>query len=598
MRFMSGLETIKEEFDLVSDRRTFFEALNLSKESTRKYENVNFSEEDKVKLEEIQNYYNFEEEFDYTVLKSICESEPFLSNSIMTTFILYLVEKSKESFLGLFRKGISSDFYINNEFRMKILLSMEQVEGLKLTSEDVVSYCHTIFQEENDITFYQKLSKFITDDLFENIVTMFSLESKREMNYLVIFAFQDRGKLQEIVEKTQGQNFEEMLFLIQACFESSKISKEFPTRMVKMKILSKIDYQWEEIDLLINHYSNLLFTLIIDSEDEQLAEEIRRISEMINQLQLRNIVYLVYGEKRKISHRCAECLYLIISKASDDEIGDLRYPISHIYALLEESLFIVLLVPIISIIDIQESDPIFTRILNNPESVMHRLLKMILDRDEHFDLAIKIIKLLYKKGETFISTIEEKDFLRFLRINHSFELDADFICNIAIELFLKTSNQLIKQELCEYILSSIYDNYFYLLEEKVAILINEEPELKKLNSELVLRNKLHEKSRINPDFKPSEKNMNTYFEKKAERERKIMEEADKQSALLNLFSRQTILYGHKIQYKQIDEEGNLHTQISEMKEMNHSVPIPVRFINDPVFLSVERAVVMEDKLYD
>lgn len=598
MRFMSGLEAMKEEFDLVSDRRTLFEALNLSNESISKYKNIKFSEEDKVKLEEIQNSFSFEYEFDYTTLKSIYDSEPFLSNSIMTTFILYLVEKSKESFLGLFRKGISSDLYINTEFRMTILLSMEQVERLELTSEDVQSYCNTIFTEENDITFYKKFSRFINDKLFESITNIFSLEPKREMNYLVIFACQDRGKLEELVEKIQGQNFEEMLLLTQACYEISKISKEFPTRMVKMKLRSKIDYQWEEIGLLLNHYSNLLFTLIIDSDDEVLADEIRGISETINQLQLRNIVYLVYGTKRKISHSCAECLYLIISKASDDEIEELKYPISHIYSLLEESLFIVFYIPIISIIGIHESDPILTRILNNPESVILQLVKMILDMDEHFDRAIKIIKLLYKKGKISISTIEEKFFLRFLRINHSFELDADFICNIAIELFLNTSNQVIKRELYEYILSSIYDNYYYFLQEKVAIVRNEEPELEELNSELVLRNKLHEKSRINSDFKPSEKNMNTYYEKKAERDRKIMEEADKQSALLNLFSKQTILYGHKIQYKQIDEEGNLHTKISEMKKMNHSVPIPARFINDPVFLSVERAVVLEDKLYD
>lgn len=183
MRFMSGLEAMKEEFDLVSDRRTLFEALNLSNESISKYKNIKFSEEDKVKLEEIQNSFSFEYEFDYTTLKSIYDSEPFLSNSIMTTFILYLVEKSKESFLGLFRKGISSDLYINTEFRMTILLSMEQVERLELTSEDVQSYCNTIFTEENDITFYKKFSRFINDKLFESITNIFSLEPELPCNF-------------------------------------------------------------------------------------------------------------------------------------------------------------------------------------------------------------------------------------------------------------------------------------------------------------------------------------------------------------------------------------------------------------------------------
>ncbi|EDN8740595.1 hypothetical protein GUM20_14435 [Listeria monocytogenes] len=48
----------------------------------------------------------------------------------------------------------------------------------------------------------------------------------------------------------------------------------------------------------------------------------------------------------------------------------------------------------------------------------------------------------------------------------------------------------------------------------------------------------------------------------------------------------------------MDNDGNLHMQVSEMKEMSHSMPIPVRFINDPLFYKSETAMILEGKLYD
>ena len=83
-----------------------------------------------------------------------------------------------------------------------------------------------------------------------------------------------------------------------------------------------------------------------------------------------------------------------------------------------------------------------------------------------------------------------------------------------------------------------------------------------------------------------------------ERTRKINEDAEKLSVLDELFSKQTILYGNKVQYKHIDDDGNLHMQVSEMKKMSHSMPIPVRFLNDPLFHKTETAIILEDKLHD
>ncbi|EAF0482082.1 hypothetical protein CD433_15560, partial [Listeria monocytogenes] len=101
---------------------------------------------------------------------------------------------------------------------------------------------------------------------------------------------------------------------------------------------------------------------------------------------------------------------------------------------------------------------------------------------------------------------------------------------------MNASDERIKKELYNYILSSIYDNYFYLLQEKIEYLVTAEPELKELNLELGERSRLHEKSRMNLDFKPSEKNMNIYYEKQAERNRKINEEVEKNLTFYQLFS--------------------------------------------------------------
>lgn len=48
----------------------------------------------------------------------------------------------------------------------------------------------------------------------------------------------------------------------------------------------------------------------------------------------------------------------------------------------------------------------------------------------------------------------------------------------------------------------------------------------------------------------------------------------------------------------MDDDGNLHMQVSEMKKMSHSMPIPVRFLNDPLFHKTESAIILEDKLHD
>ncbi|MDT2052331.1 hypothetical protein P7G42_08830 [Enterococcus faecalis] len=586
------------EMKLICDRISFFKIMNLSDEINSKYKNIEFSEGEAIKLGELLKTYKLEENFNFAALKRICDSEIFLNDNIMMTLILCLIEKTDYSFLKLFNEKISEESFANNEFKKQIFLSMEKMEALQLMLEDILAYCQTIFEEVNDITFYQKLSQFVNDELFEDIRNEFDLKPKREMNYLVIFSLQNRNKLYEFIEQFQMDDFEETLFLIQACFEISKTDKEFPYGIIRDKLICKVDRYCNERDLLIGNYLNLLFMLFLENDDEFIAEEINKISDGLGELNIESVIQLVYREKRIIGNKCAECLYSLIIQLSDEKIEHLKYPISHIYSLLEDSIFVKFCMPILSIIGIEESKLVFSRIENNPEIILNKLLQTTLKMNEYFDVAIKVIKLLYKKKKISSENFEENYFLRLLRIFHCYELDADFICNISIDLFLNASNENNKKELYDYILTSIYDNYFYLLQEKVEYRVMTEHKLKELNLELIERCKLHEKSRVNLDFKPSEKNMNIYYEKEAERNRKIKEDAEKLSVFYQLFSRQTILYGNKVQYKHIDDDGNLHMQVSEMKKMSHSMPIPVRFLNDPLFHKTETAIILEDKLHD
>ena len=102
--------------------------------------------------------------------------------------------------------------------------------------------------------------------------------------------------------------------------------------------------------------------------------------------------------------------------------------------------------------------------------------------------------------------------------------------------------------------------------KKVESFVIDEPKLKKNQFRIDAKTGITRKSIENFDFKPSEKNMNIYYEKVAERIRKINEDAEKLSVFYELFPKQTILYGNKVQYKHMDDDGNLHMQVSEMKK--------------------------------
>lgn len=450
---------------MIYDRISFFKEMNLTNEQISKYKNFKFTKDEVTQLEELIKVYKIERHFNFSDIKKICNSEIFLGDNIMLSLIIYLIEKGDYSFLDLFNEKISEKSFADNEFKRQIFLSMEQVESLHLTLEDILGYCHTIFKDTNDITFYRALSQYVSDKLLEDIKIEFLTNPNRKLNYLIIFCLEKRDMLYKFIEEYQVKGFEETLFLIQSCFEISKSDKKLAYRIVREKLITKVklDVVGEDNALLIGNYSNLLFMLLLNNNDEAIVNEISKITEQLGESNIESIIYLIYREQMVISKECAECLYSIIILLSDKKTKQVKYPISHIYSLLEDSIFLKFCIPILSIIGIEEHDSILSRIENNSGIFLKDLLQIALEMNQYFNVAIKVIKHLYKKKKMSLGDLKEDYYLRLLRIFHCYEIDADFICDISIDLFLNTRNENIQKELYDYILTSIYDNYFLSL---------------------------------------------------------------------------------------------------------------------------------------
>lgn len=587
---------VLEEDYLTDDRVGFLKLMSFSDGTINKYKNIIFSEEDSKKLEELINNYDLKKQFDIKLLKRICETEYFsLSSDIMTTLIIYLVERTGYSFFTIFSEEISVDQFNNNELKKQVFLTMDQTDLLSLSLQDVFQYCLVIFEKTNDILFYQRFSKLIDDELFAEIINDFLSEPKKEMNHLVIFCLQNKDRLKTFVENYHGESFEVVLFLVQACLELASIDREFTYKVVNEKIITKIDNNWDEI-ILVNNYLRLLFTLLLDQNDENLLEEINRMITEFKSWDPKSIIYLAFGKKKRISKDGAEGLCSIIFTLPEEQTKGLKHEIDYICSCVEDSHFMRFYLPILSVIGVDEKGKTFSRIEDNLKMYSSALIKIVCKVENYFTTALNILKILYEKEEIHTSDFEEKYFLKFLKSCHNFIPDANFVCNMSIDLYLASSDSSVKSVLYKYIESSICDNYFYLLQNKVAELNSSS--LRKLDTELKSRKEIYEKSWSNPDLQPSEKNMDIYYEAKSEFNRKLNEEAEKESVLSQLIQKQTILYGNKIQYKQFDEEGNLHSQVNKMKEVSQSTYIPIRFINDPLFFQLERQLVIGVNLYD
>ncbi len=130
---------------MIYDRISFFKEMNLTNEQISKYKNFKFTKDEVTQLEELIKVYKIERHFNFSDIKKICNSEIFLGDNIMLSLIIYLIEKGDYSFLDLFNEKYQKNLLQIMNLKDKFFLSMEQVESLHLTLEDILGYCHTIF---------------------------------------------------------------------------------------------------------------------------------------------------------------------------------------------------------------------------------------------------------------------------------------------------------------------------------------------------------------------------------------------------------------------------------------------------------------------
>lgn len=581
---------------MINNNYEFFEKMELSSNIINKYECIKFSEKSSIEMGKIANNDKVKDNYNLKILEDIWTEYGVLEEDIAIVLILYLLEIKGWGFWEMFNSKFTSNSYVDREFKENVLRAMKYKKNFELSLEEVQKYCLKIYSyEHGNLSLYFIFSNVINEKLFQSLVKFFLSSPMKEMNYLLIYTLKSRKKLKGFIKTYQAKSYEQMLFMVLSCFEISQTDSEFAYMITKRSLLKKIDSEWDRLEL-INNYLPLLFTLLLNNEDEILVEEIEYISNNFKEWQLNSIVYPIYRDNIKVNKSCASSLCYVFNKVSADCIKNLEYPISCIYSIVDDEMFLEYMLPILSLTGLDKSKKILTRIQSSMDFVLGRIVREAVELKENFKIALKVLKSLYIEGRVSVIDFNEKNYTKLLRMFHCFEIDGNFVCDIAKELLLDTSNRSIQNELYNYIISSICDNYFYILYEKVLAV--EDAKLDKMKSELITRKHIHEAAMSNPDFKPSERHMNMYFEKQAEMNRKIHKKAEEYSVFANLFSKQIILYGHKVQYKHFSKEGNPITEISEMHEMSQSMPMPVRYINDPVFRQYEINSILKERSND
>lgn len=577
---------------MIRNSTEFINKISFPNKINCRYSEIKLCNEDVEVLEHLFSDYALDKKFDFDVFLNIYESKNhLLSDDVMRTLILCLFENNNYNFTDIFTKKISNDEYDNMVFKCQVLDAIKLEKNSTISVEDVMTCCFEIYEKINNNEMYKSLSKVITKELLVNVIDVFVSNPKKEMNYLIIYSLQDE-KLEEIIETKKIKDYEDVLFLIQACLEISKTRIDFAYTITSHQLLTTIDESWDRKELIQN-YLFLLFKLNNYREDESIIREIELIAEKFKQWTLDGIVNFLYREVKIINNACAKILHSIIVD-STGQVDTLEYAISTIYSKVDNDTFAEFMLPILSIVGLEKGNRIVSRIEKNLDLTLEKIINEVIGTSEYLKIAIKSLKTLYTNHVIDVSVFEEKQLLNLLRKFHCNELDGFFICKVAMDFILRTSSKDINKALSSYILSSIYDNYFYILDKEIPSM--NDCRLGEIKLELNRRKEIRDKASSNPDFKPSVKNMDIYLEKQFEMNRKINKEAQKLSVFYNVFSSQTILYGNKIQYKDFSRDGSLKTKISEMQEMSQSTPIPVRFVHDPLFYKTESNLMMEGKI--
>ncbi|MFI3938195.1 hypothetical protein VBG40_03930 [Vagococcus fluvialis] len=568
--------------------------MNISKEKIKEYDSFVLLKEDFEKLEEISKSYGIKNKFDRSTFERVWSDMCFsISKEVSTLLCIYLSIVTEESLLDLFDWKISENIFTELQIKKSILISVKKQKKIQLNAEEIKAICIKIYEQYNDIDLFESFSELVSDKMLAELVSEYLPNPPKELNYLFIFSLKKRNLLKKTMKGLTSETKENYIFLVKSCLKID--DEDFVYLIYNLKLKKCLDTEWDSQELT-NDYLSLLLLLSNKKNDGSLYNEIKYIVNNFTFWDLQQSTYRVYRDESKISEICAESLVEMICNSSGEDFKKVSYQMNILFS-KSEDILINYMLPIVSKGGIERSKEILSVVEKNMDLYFNKIYKEMLELGEFFEISMQVIKINYLSKKITLLDFKENDYLLILKIYHCFDItDGDFICSLAFDMLQSTYDPKIILDLEKYLLTSIYDNFYYILEEK--ILVEGDNENQKLLNTLWDRKNIREKAIDTPDFKPSERNMNVYYEKEYEMYRKTREEAEKLSVFNNLFTRHSILYGNKIQYNIINEDGQLNREISEMSKISHSMKKPIRFINDPLFYSGEKQSILEGKIND
>ncbi|SDK22162.1 hypothetical protein [Sediminibacillus albus] len=563
-----------------------FREIGVQNTIIEQYLEVKLTVEQSALLEDICHRVKAEEDELYFEIRDIFQTEFELDKQSKIVLLQYI--NTKTSLLSLLINSPQKNDYYDFDVFSHAILAITKQRKIQISKDDVYKLCEMIADIPfNNIETYKSLAHLIKSktNLSNEITEEYKLDPNKSNIYLTIYLLESSDKIKNFITEINSENYINILFIVRACLLIIENEREFTVNIITSKLSLAVVPKLDKLEL-VNQYILLLFNLLLEDEEAIVISEIKRIVNKFENWDPAGLLRMIYPIKKEVSANLAESLFLVVNKMRDDEQKRNDYVLDDLFSQLGPIEFEKYYLTILSLRGDGLGKSIMERLQKDIEVYLNGLVESSLVFNRETKIAIKVLKVLLKGKTVDVKSINEKYYLYLLRCFHCYEMgEAPFICDIAIEFYLNSSNEKTKYKILEYIVSSISENYFMTMKEMVSSI--NDPELDSLNDYLIKKDDLIERGMSNPDFKPSTKNMESYFEKKIDLDRKIHEKAREGSALLSFVQNQTILYGNKVKNIYKDPDGKVHTQENTMAKMEHSIALPVRFIHDPLFYKIE-----------
>lgn len=560
-----------------------FEELGIQKDIVDQYSEVSLTNEQSVLVKDLVLKMSFDNNI-YPQIREIFQREYELEEQGKIVFLQFISFKKDLLYL-LFNSELQNDF-IDLDIIIYALEALINKGNFQITKQEVYQICERVYAFPIDTSeIYSVLVKMIknTPNLTEEILTNYKLAPNKQIVPLVIYLLQSEEEIKEFISELNDEYYINKLFIVRACEKLRKNERAFVIDLINNKLSKLSSPEFDKLELL-NPYILLLFDLFIDDENIVIMHEIKRIINEFEDWDPVGLLMIIYRRNPKMLPALASLLFMVVNKLPSNEHG-LDHLLDSLFSQLPASELSKYYLSILSVMKDETGKQIFNKLQENIEVYFDGLLNSILEADEHDKIALNLLKNLLNNKTVDMKMIDEQYYLYLLRCFHCFIIEADFICRVAIEIYLNSMTKKMQDNIYEYIVTSISENYFTVLKELVLKI--DDPALHPLTTYLKEKDELMNLALRNPDFKPSFKRMGQYYEKLADQNRKIQEDAREASVFRDLFQSQTILYGHKVRsYYQV-KTGELHEQENIMNKMEYRIPIPTRFTYDRLFYQSE-----------